>query len=421
MNALEIVSSYEMNDSQKAVDLLKAILRISEIINNSRLSYDKRINRVLKIVLDYMGVEQGSIMVLERGKLVVRAAGRPELIGLRQPVNDDTVAGWVANNREPLFVADISRDGRFKKREDRYKKNSLLSVPVMHGSRLIGVFNVTDKAGNTDLLQEDIGYLLQFSSTIIWSLVQQKLHSEVKKQRATLKKRNRELRRQEELRAQLSRLLIHDLKAPLSEVVANLDILSYTVSGENREFLEGAQMGCDRAVRMVSNLVGIDKIEASGLTLLREEVSSQELLRESLSAVSGMARMKGVALVDESRKTGLINIDRTMILRVLQNLLMNALANSEPGTVIRVGSILDSSGKKIEFYVADQGEGIPIDKQKVIFDKYARVSGKQDSLVGSGLGLYFCKLAVEQHRGMIGVDSTPGQGSRFFFLLPLRC
>ncbi len=421
MNALEIVSSLEISDKQKAVELLRAVLQISEIINNSKLSYDRRMNRVLKVILDYLGVEQGSIMVLEQRKLVVRAASRPELLGFRQPVADNSVAGWVVNSGEPLFIADISQDERFVKRKDyKYKKNSLLSVPVFHGKKVIGVFNVTDKAGKTDLLKDDTNCLLQFSSTILWTLLRQKHHDELKKQRATLKKRNRELRHQEELRAQLSRLLIHDLKAPLSEVVANLDILSYSVAEENREFLEGAQMGCDRAVRMVSNLVGIDKMEDSGGILLREEVGTEELLRESLSGISGMAQMKHIELIHECRTTELINVDRVMILRVLQNLLMNALTNSEGGTVIRVGCCSVAGGKKVEFYVEDQGEGIPADKQEEIFDKYARVSGKQDSLVGSGLGLYFCKLAVEQHRGTIGVESAPGKGSRFFFSLPLR-
>ncbi len=422
MNALEIVSNFAMTDRFRAVDLLKAILEIAEIINNSRVSYDKRLNRILKIILDYMKVEQGSIMVLERRKLVVRAASRPELIGLRQAVSDNSVAGWVANSGDPLFVGDISRDGRFKKRNDyHYKKNSLLSVPVLHDKKVIGVFNITDKAGNTDLLKEDVSYLLQFSSTILWSLMQQKLHDKLKKQQTTLRKRNRELRHQEELRKQLSGLLVHDLKAPLSEVVANLDILSYSVSPENREFLKGAQIGCDRAVRMISNLVGINKMEEEKLTLLREEVNTQDLLQEALSGITGMARMKQIELIDESQKTELIIVDRTIILRVLQNLLMNALTNSKSGAIIRVGCCPVAKKRKIEFYVSDQGEGIPADKQEVIFDKYARVNGEHDSLVGSGLGLYFCKLAIDQHRGTIGINSVPGHGSRFFFTLPLGC
>ncbi|MCK5230543.1 MAG: histidine kinase, partial [Desulfobulbaceae bacterium] len=75
--------------------------------------------------------------------------------------------------------------------------------------------------------------------------------------------------------------------------------------------------------------------------------------------------------------------------------------------------------KRLEFFVKDQGPGIPAFEQERIFEKYARLSSKQDSLVGTGLGLHFCKLAVEVHRGGIGVESSDEDGSRFCFSLPL--
>ena len=400
--------------------LLQSVLQISETINNPRLSYNKRMGRVLKIVLDYLGTEQGSIMVLERKKLVVRAATRPEIIGLKQTISDDSVAGCVAKYGEAIFIPDIGKDKRFKPRQgDIYRKNSLLSVPILHGGKVTGVINITDKAGSRDLLKEDISYLLQFSSLILWSLVQQNLHREVQKQRTILRRKNRELDHQEELRSQLSRLLIHDLKTPLAEIIANLDILSYSIDEKNREFLDGARIGCDRAVRMVSNLVTIDKIEADGLTLLKEEVRPRELLAESLSGIGGLARIKNIELVEECAELPAINIDRILILRVLQNMLTNGLSYSEPNSTITAGCRMMGDKKEIEFYVEDQGSGIPPGQRKVIFDKYARIARTHNFLTGSGLGLYFCKLAVELHRGIIGVDSKLGLGSRFFFTLPL--
>ncbi|MCD6389864.1 MAG: GAF domain-containing protein [Desulfobulbaceae bacterium] len=400
--------------------LLDSVLRISEIINNPRLSYNKRMDRVLKIVLDYLGAEQGSIMVLERKKLVVRAATRPEIIGLKQAISDDSVAGSVAKYGEALFIPDISVDKRFKQRQgDIYIKNSLLSVPILHDGKVTGVINITDKAGSSDLLKEDISYLLQFSSMILWSLVQQNLHREVQKQRTILRRKNRELDRQEEMRSQLSRLLIHDLKTPLAEIIANLDILSYSIDENNREFLDGARLGCDRAVRMISNLVTIDKIEADGLILLKEEVRPHELLAESLSGIRGLARIKNIAIVEKCAELPAINIDRILILRVLQNILSNGLSYSEADSTITAGCRRVGDKKEIEFYIEDQGSGIPASQRRVIFDKYARIARTHDFLTGSGLGLYFCKLAVECHRGMIGVDSESGRGSRFFFTLPL--
>ena len=409
-----------LSDPKQTDRLLNGLFQVAEIMNDKHLSGSARMERVLKVLLDYLGVEQGSLMVVERKKLVIRAASRSELIGHKQALTDDSVAGWVASQAKPLFIADISQDSRFSRRDGTYKKNSLLSVPVIHKDKVIGVINASDKTGSTDFLKEDISCLLNFSSFILWSFMQEDLQKKITQQRNTLKKRNRELRHQEEMRAQLSRMLVHDLKAPLSEVVANLDILSYSINDEQKEFLEAAQMGCDRAVRMVSNLVTIDKIVDGKLELLHEETDVVDLLAEAVSAVKGLASIKGINLREEGCvDCPILYLDRVLILRVLQNLLTNGLSYSSHGGTVTVGSrVIDK--KAVEFYVQDQGAGIPVEQQESIFDKYARLSSKQDALVGTGLGLYFCRLAVELHRGTIGVESSEAAGSRFFFTLPIK-
>lgn len=413
----------ELQDLAQANRLLGSFARIAEVINSSRPEYASRLHRVLGIILDYLGVEHGSIMVLERKKyLVVHAASRPALIGLEQNLADHgTVASWVAAHQEPLFIKDISKDPRFAWQfRGGYRKNSLLSVPVLHQGKLLGVINVTDKRGDRDLLKDDIARLFDFSSIMLSLLVQENLQKELRRQQRVLRKRNQELRRQESLRNELSGMLIHDLKGPLSEVVANLDILSYSIADEGREFLESAQIGCDRAVRMVSNLVAIGKIEDGKLTPIREVVSPGSLLEECLSAIKGVARIRNVQLVLEAgEELPQIELDRILILRVLQNLLINALGYSPPGTTIRFGCRPVQGKKQLEFYVQDQGPGIAARKQQVIFEKYARISDRQDALAGTGLGLYFCRLAVEIHRGRIMVFSEPGAGCRFSFILPL--
>ena len=403
--------------------LLESFSRIAEVINAKGLSYDKRTDRILSVILEYLGVEQGSLMVLEKKKnLVVRAASKKEIIGHRINIHDgeSSVGAWVAIHQEPLFIRDISKDKRFGSNfRGSYKKNSLLSVPILHKGKVLGVINVTDKIGERDLLKDDITRLFDFSSVILSLLVQENLQIELKKQQKTLRKRNTELRRQEALRNELSRMLIHDLKGPLSEVVANLDIMSYSASDDIREFLDSAQMGCDRAVRMVSNLVTIGKIEDKKLKPIEEVADLGGMLAESLSSIKGMAKIKNVTLILEpSEGLPQVKLDRILILRVLQNLLTNALGYSTSGTTIRFGCIYLPEKKQVEFYVQDQGPGIPLKKQMEIFNKYAMISDQQDALTGTGLGLYFCRLAVEIHKGKIGVTSESEHGARFYFTLP---
>ncbi|MBU0483690.1 MAG: GAF domain-containing protein [Proteobacteria bacterium] len=408
-------------DLNMANRLLECIARISSTISVKKLSFQRRLDIILQVILDYLGADHGSIMILEnKKKLVVKAASKSELIGKEQLLSSNSIASWVAQSGKPLFVPDITKDKRFKGRGKGYKKKSLLSVPIMSENKVAGVINVTDKTGSKDLLNDDIAYLLDFSSLLLWAVMQENLHTELKKQRNTLKKRNQELRCQEKLKANLSSSLIHDLKGPLSEVVANLDILSYSIADDNKEFLESAQLGCDRAVSMVSNLVSIDKIEDGKLKLLREEIKPEDLLQESIISIQGLAKIKDVKLIiDPLGFLPPLSLDRILIFRVLQNLLTNALSYAPNGSTIHVGCQQPAKNTHLEFYVIDQGEGIAPDSQQIIFKKYARISKKNDNLTGTGLGLFFCKLAVNEHGGEIGVESIPGQGSRFYFSIPL--
>lgn len=405
----------------QAHHLLKNISLIIQILNNKSSNLNTSLNRILALLLEYLGVEQGSIMVLEKRELVVAAATRTDLIGKKQALDDTSIAAWVARTGTPIFIPDISKDERFQSRNGIYKKNSVLSAPILQNGKLLGVINATDKGGDKDLLKEDIAYLLDFSSLIISILVQQKMQKELKRQRNTLKKKNQALKHQEKLRDDLYRLLIHDLKAPLAEVVANLDILSYSTTDDNREFLESAQIGCDRTVRMISNLITINKIEDGKIHPSLEDVRIQSLIEEARSAITGLARIKNVnintAIAEELPP---LFLDRVLILRVLQNLLTNALSYTKAGTDITLGCHLLPQEKKVIFFVQDQGDGIAKEQQETLFEKYSRVSDRQDALVGTGLGLYFCKLAVELHHGCIGIESAPGQGCKFHFTLPME-
>ena len=145
------------------------------------------------------------------------------------------------------------------------------------------------------------------------------------------------------------------------------------------------------------------------------------LIEEARSATKGLARIKGVEiLMDVEDDLPTVFLDRSLILRVLQNLLTNSLGHTQNNTTITLGCRRMPAKPKIQFFIQDQGPGIPEDKSEVIFEKYSRLSDQQDALVGTGLGLYFCRLAVELHHGKIGVDSEPGQGCCFRFSLPVN-
>lgn len=420
MTATSRRSTPESSLTASSGRLLEAFIQIGEIFNSSQ-NFSKRLENVLSVILAFIGVEQGSIMTLEKGRyLEVQASSRRDLIGHRQTLSNESAAAWVVHQKKPLFVEDISKDPRFKAADGkRYKKNAFLSIPVVHQNKVLAVINATDKVG-AELLKDDTEKLLRFSSFVVSFLVQQKLQEELTKQRNTLTQRNKELRRQQSLRDELSRLLIHDLKGPLAEVVANLDILSYSIGNDGKEFLEAAQIACDRTVRMISNLVTIGKIEDGRIKLIKEDVDPAKLLAESVSSIKGLAKIRNIRIhLDCPPDLPSIKIDRVLILRVLQNLMTNGLGYSENGSSLTIGCRKLSDKKRLEFFVQDSGQGIPKDQQKVVFEKYARISDRQNGLVGTGLGLYYCRLAVQEHQGRISVTSDVSKGSRFVFTLPV--
>lgn len=402
--------------------LLKSTAEILAVINARRLTFPRRLDRILNIILSYLDVEQGSIMLREgRKKLTVRAATRSSLIGMSQDIDQHSIAADVARTGQVIFIPDITADPRFAPRAGGggYKTKSLLSAPIRQDKKVVGVINVTDKSGNRDLLQEDINYLLDFSSLVVSLILQERMTEALRRQRNTLKKRNRELKRREEMENELSRMLIHDIKGPLSEAIANIDILSYSASEEQKEFLHAAQIACDRTVRMAANLGTVARLEEGSLPLIPEEVKPEKLIEEAVVGIRGLAQIRDITILTQiAPDLPGLRIDRGLIERVLQNLLINALGHTPEHSTVTVGGTTATDGRSCVFFVRDQGPGIEEHARELIFEKYARLTSRQDNLVGAGLGLYFCRLAVEAHRGRIAVANNPEGGSCFSFTLP---
>ena len=404
--------------------LLHALIQINAISQNPGLPFGRKLHDILLEVIGCMQAESGSIM-LRKGKksIEVAASTNAALIGLKQPLEENSPSSWVLKNGNPLRVDDIIEDRMFQGKFDHYHGTAFLLVPIMGHNKAIGVLSVTDKIDLDIFSQEEQDVLLKISGQIIGALENQRLTESLKKKRRTLQRKNLELKKLETLKTELFNMLIHDLKGPLSEVVANLDILSYTVKDENHDYVEAAQTGCDTLLRMVSNLLDIARMEENKLELILERMEPKELIKESVARMFGWAEMKNIT-VEKDFPSGdegdLVTGDRDLLLRVLQNLLSNAIQYSPPEEKITIGFRYPEA-QSIEFFVKDRGPGIPPQHHSDVFDKFKQLEKKADGRVYStGLGLSFCKMAVEAHRGGIGVQSDGMKGSIFNFVLPIR-
>jgi signal transduction histidine kinase len=223
----------------------------------------------------------------------------------------------------------------------------------------------------------------------------------------------------------LTHMIVHDLKSPLSATLGSIDyvlmLAKDTLPPDQKKLLTlGAKSGKD-LLRLIQNLLDVAKMEEGKLPLRWGAFSLVELAGQCVDDLEPQI-MKEKKVISVEVDPGLPTAwgDRDLVHRTLANLLTNALKHTPPQTEISIHMKHDRASGNLRVSVKDNGEGVPPDFKDRIFEKFSQAEGrKTNQRVGSGLGLTFCKLAVEAHGGRIGVESAPGQGSEFFFTLPL--
>jgi two-component system sensor histidine kinase/response regulator len=264
------------------------------------------------------------------------------------------------------------------------------------------------EAGADDFLTKPIVKIEML--TRIKSLIRVKrLHDDLEKSYSELK----ELERTKE---NLTQMIIHDLKNPLTGIKANLEIVGMDDLGDTQECLDAAQRSADLLYYMIQDLLDISKLEENKLNLIREDVVVEELCATTMGEVEAPAHAEDKEVkLDIASDVPAVSMDRTLIYRVISNLLLNAIKHTGRGGSITLRATVD--GQEVTIAVADNGHGIPSQYLETIFEKFGQVETRQRT--GTGLGLTFCKMAVEAHGGQISVESVEGEGSTFTFTLPI--
>jgi NtrC-family two-component system sensor histidine kinase KinB len=240
----------------------------------------------------------------------------------------------------------------------------------------------------------------------------------------------------ERMREDLTRMIIHDLRSPLTSIMGGLHLLRGAVenpSARVQMLLDLATGGSQKLLELVNSLLDISRLEAGKMRLEIKAVSLSDLVDVARKQVAPLAHGDGITLqVDLPPDLPQVAVDQDLVARVLVNLFDNAIKFSPLGGVVRVKadgvnasptseeSTDITSQHYISVSVADTGPGIAGEYREKIFEKFSQV-GEQESRRGrgSGLGLAFCKLAVEAHGCRIWVESQLGQGSTFTFTLPV--
>lgn len=226
----------------------------------------------------------------------------------------------------------------------------------------------------------------------------------------------------ERMKDEFISVVSHELRTPLTAIRGALGLLATGRLGElsprGQDMLEVAARNSDRLVRLVNDILDVERM-ASGATELRlGPCQADELLRQAAEAMEATARKAGVTLVVEPGTASLV-ADADRLLQVLTNLIDNAIKFSVEGATVRLGA--EAQEGSVRFHVQDTGRGIPPEALERVFERFGQVDASDSRQKGgTGLGLTICRDIVQLHGGRIGVTSALGEGSTFTFTLPAR-
>ena len=242
-------------------------------------------------------------------------------------------------------------------------------------------------------------------------------HLRLRRLQLEVEENYRQLMELEELRDSLTHMIVHDLRGPLSGILRGLQLSQRADSEEERAAdIERAIESTARLADMVTALLDVNRMEAGEMPLERAEHDVNAILQDALDSLGGLTKRRPID-VEPSERSVTASVDAEIVRRVISNLVTNAVRFTPAEGAIRLRTSAGDGAVRVE--VEDSGRGIPEEFREKIFEKFGQVEARQERQIHStGLGLAFCKLAVEAHGGEIGVESEVGVGSTFWFTLP---
>jgi signal transduction histidine kinase len=232
----------------------------------------------------------------------------------------------------------------------------------------------------------------------------------------------RKLRELEKVRDDLMKMIVHDLKTPLTSVLATLEMVLDgdfgEVSERQRKMLADAEAKSEDLLALIEDLLEVARIEEGMIALQPTPIAPAALLTEIVHEWEVRFRQEGArAAVDVTDDAPVVDADKALLKRVLSNLVQNAITHTPYPVTLNLSARKEGDG--VLFTIADDGPGIPPEYHEVIFRKFQQVKAPNVPRVrSSGLGLAFCKLVADAHGGRIWVQSSEGKGSAFHLALP---
>jgi signal transduction histidine kinase len=300
---------------------------------------------------------------------------------------------------------------------------SMIYVPLTSGYRVSGMISLQNLEREHAFSDMDVRLLETLAASISVALENASLFDETQRLFLEAKEARTAAEQASQAKSAFLSSMSHELRTPLNAIINFVEMVARGMIGpvnqEQVELLDQALHSSKHLLNLINDVLDISKIQAGQLTLfIEEQVSVQVEVEATLSIAGGLVQEKGLQLIrDIDPRLPMVSCDRRRLRQVLLNLISNAIKFTPKGTVT---VSVKNQGQEVLFAVIDTGLGIPPDKVDLIFEPFLQAENGERQMHGTGLGLPISRSLVRAHGGELWVDSQPGEGSAFFFTLPVK-
>jgi signal transduction histidine kinase len=401
----------------RRADVLEAANRCARALSSS-LELDRAFDAFIREVRGLLPFDRMAIVLSERGVaqvMAVAGAGADAVLppGSGRPIHGTLLEELLRTN-QTVYRRDMS--GADYPEEDEFLALGLhcrLATPLLQGARAIGMLSVVRR--DADAFSAEEIELAGLLGRLVASAVQNIRAYE------TERKTVEELRRLSALRADFVSLVSHELRTPMAAVIGSARTLQQRwrelSAGQRESFLELIAGETSRLAELISDVLDTSRIEAGTFSFRFRDVDLAQLVHDVVATAQlGQDEVLLRENVDDLLPE--IRGDAERLRQVLTNLVDNAIKYSPAGSEVEVHAYREDGRVRID--VRDRGPGIAKEDQKLIFEKFGRVTGAGATRPGTGLGLFIARSIAEAHGGVLEVQSVPDQGATFTLELPLQ-
>jgi signal transduction histidine kinase len=446
----ELRESYLLQQ-QAAVDLKRKIgqltlLHQTGMIVSSTLDQEELIESALQTIkhnLHFDRVMLSFYNAEEQWSGGARLVGVPDEVAafasrLITPVSDpSTIEGQIFIRGMPVLIKDVHsvRDRlppSLQQLAAVTGAKSVISVPLKVNNRTIGALTV-DRLQDNALNEEDLDVMITVGNELAVALDHawayrkvEKLNAELEEKvcvrTALLESANKQLQELNQLKSTFVSVVSHELRTPMTSIRVYaenmLDGLVGSLTDEQSRYLNRILFNVDRLTRLSTDLLDLSKIESGKVELRLEQLALDDVLSDTIEGFRHSLKENSITLdVSSTDEAVIIRADRDKLAQIFTNLLGNAIKFTPAGGTIQILSKVQPDGF-FHIRISDTGCGIAPEELPKVFEKFFRVESTSSGIRGAGLGLAIVKALVELHGGTVGVESTVGQGSSFFFTVP---